>query len=632
MCGIFASLGFDPDPARIDIVTHRGPDGCGWRVFETARGPLALGHRRLSIIDLEERAAQPLSIADERFWMVFNGEIYNYRELREELKAKGWVFRTESDSEVLLAAYAAWGEAALDRFLGMFAFVIWDAKDQKLFIARDRFGIKPLFYVANAKGIAFGSEIKQLLDFPGGERRINMTRAWDFMSSGVTDHTDETMFAGVRQLRGGQCLTLDLSKWRTGDSLIVRRYYDIPREPSPPISAKQAAEKFRELFFDSIKLHLRSDVPVGSCLSGGLDSSAIVCVMDRLLGKDHSNIHTFSACFPNKEVDEKPFMEAVVAHTKSTAHYLYPKAEDAFDLAEKITYHQDEPYGSTSILAQWCVFEGAKQAGIKVMLDGQGADEQLAGYHSSFYYYAQTLIRERRAFDYMYMIADRARRHGVNPVEQMVYTLGARAPARLRALVRPLHVDQTGDNWMNGAIQAHAPKSGSALGEVQERDSIGELSDIGRLCLAFVTGVSLPMLLRYEDRDSMAHSIEARVPFLDHRLVDFTIGLWDRHKIVGADTKRVLRQGLAGVLPEKIRLRHDKLGFATPEMAWFRGPMKAQVREAVEATLALYPGLFDAAETRALLNATLENGKNSGFTLWRIINFGIWGKMNRMSA
>jgi asparagine synthase (glutamine-hydrolysing) len=273
-----------------------------------------------------------------------------YRELREELKAKGWVFRTESDSEALFAAYAAWGEAALDRFLGMFAFVIWDAKDQKLFIARDRFGIKPLFYVVNAKGIAFGSEIKQLLDFPGGDRRINMTRAWDFMASGITDHTDETMFAGVRQLRGGQCLTLDLSKWRTGDSLIVRRYYDIPREPSPPISAKQAAEKFRELLFDSIKLHLRSDVPGGSCLSGGLDSSAIVCVMDRLLGKDHGNIHTFSACFPNKEVDEKPFIEAVVAHAKTTAHYLYPKAEDAFDLAEKITYHQDEPYGSTSIL------------------------------------------------------------------------------------------------------------------------------------------------------------------------------------------------------------------------------------------------------------------------------------------
>jgi asparagine synthase (glutamine-hydrolysing) len=632
MCGIYASLGFEPDPTRIDLVSHRGPDGRGWRVFDTTRGPLAFGHRRLSIIDLDERAAQPLAVTDERYWIVFNGEIYNYLELREELRAKGVTFRTESDSEVLLQAYATWGEAALDRFLGMFAFVIWDAREQKLFAARDRFGIKPLFYVNSGQGLAFGSEIKQVLDLPGGERRINMARAWDFMSSGLTDHTDETMFEGVRQLRAGQCVTLDLAKWRPGEALPARRYYDIPRTPAAPLSAQQAAEKFRELFFDSVKLHLRSDVPVGACLSGGLDSSAIVSVMDRLLGDGSAGLHTFSACFPNKEVDEKPFMEEVARHTRSTPHYLYPKPDDALDLAEKITWHQDEPYGSTSIFAQWSVFEGAKNAGIKVMLDGQGADEQLAGYHSSFYYYAQSLIRERRVFEYAHMIADRARRHGLNPAEQLVNTLGARMPARLRALVRPLRVDQTGDNWMRGDIDAHAPKSGSALGEVQERDGVGELTDIGRLCLVFMTGVSLPMLLRYEDRDSMAHSIEARVPFLDHRLVDFTIGLWDRHKIEGGDTKRVMRQGLKGVLPEKVRQRHDKLGFATPELTWFRGALKPRVREGVEETLALYPGLFDAAETRALLDATLEHGKNSGFTLWRILNFGLWGRLYRMSA
>lgn len=635
MCGIFASLRFDPEPRRLDIVSHRGPDGRGWKVFETGAGPLALGHRRLSIIDLEERAAQPMPAGNDRYWMVYNGEIYNYREIRAELEAKGCVFRTESDSEVLLEAYIAWGEAALDRLMGMFAFAIWDQRDQILFIARDRFGIKPLFYVNVPQGFAIGSEIKQLTGLPGDPRRMNLQRVWDFMYAGYTDHADDTMFAGVRQLRGGECARIDLAKWSPGEALPVRRYYDIPRERGPSMTEKQAAEQFLALFEDSVRLHLRSDVKVGSCLSGGLDSSAIVCMMDKILKQagDDSSIHTVSACFPNKEVDEKPFMEEVVANTRTTPHYIYPNSENAIDLAEKITWHQDEPYGSTSIYSQWCVFEEARKQDIKVMLDGQGADEQLAGYHGSFWYYAQSLINDRRHAAFARMVYERWRKHGLAPADQIKTMLGHRAPRWAVKFARQaVPVDRSGDGWHGSALlEASKPANGGGMTDVMERDAIPQITDIGDLCLVFMKGASLPMLLRYEDRNSMAHSIEARVPFLDHRLVEFTLRLWDQHKIVGGDTKRVLRAAMRGVLPEKVRSRHDKLGFATPESAWFRGALREKVVDGVEHTLETYPDLLNADETRALMSSALENRRPLDFTLWRIINIGLWGRTQNLT-
>jgi asparagine synthase (glutamine-hydrolysing) len=633
VCGIWFSLSFPPDPVCIGVVAHRGPDGSGWKVFESAAGPVALGHRRLSIIDLSDAALQPMSYADDRYWVVYNGEIYNYLELREELKAAGHRFRTRSDTEVLLAAYAHWGEAALDRLVGMFAFVLWDGQAQVAFAARDHFGVKPLYVFVAPGGLAFASEIKQFIGLPGFAARLNTARTYDFLASGIMEHTDETLFADVRQLRGGECTRIDLRHWRPGEAPPVRRWYQILEPGTLVFDEREAAAQFHSLLDQSVHLQLRSDVPVGTCLSGGLDSSSIVCLMARELqaAGTEDKVHCVSACYDVKSVDERPFMEAVVAQTQSTPHWAHPRFEDAFALAERITWHQDEPYGSTSIFAQWSVFDIARCAGLKVMLDGQGADEQLAGYHGSFSYYFADLIRRRRFVALLHAMLQRRAWHGVSVAEQLRTFLIPLLPPKYARWLRRERQALTQHNWLDG--EALRPHLGRSPFETA-RESIGRppVADLGDLCVVLTQSSNLTMLLHWEDRNSMAHGIEARVPFLDHRLVEFSIGIGNRHKIVGGDTKRVLRAAMRGILPEMVRNRRDKLGFATPEEEWFRGPLREAVLAGIEETLDRYPGLLNPKGVRAHVKDMLTGRKPVDFSLWRIINLGIWGRLFAVTA
>jgi asparagine synthase (glutamine-hydrolysing) len=632
VCGIWLSLGYEPDPAHLEIVAHRGPDGDGWRVFDTPCGPLALGHRRLAIIDTSDAALQPMSYADGRYWLILNGEIYNFIELRAELEGRGYGFRTNSDSEVLLAAYAEWGKACLERLVGMFALAIWDTERRTLFAARDRFGIKPLYVQASARGLALASEIKQILALPGFEARMNHGAVFDYLASGRIDQDEETMFAGVLQLRGGQAFEIDLTRWKPGAPLPVFDWYKLPEPGSIAFDEAEAARRFAALFEDAVRLHLRSDVPLGACLSGGLDSSSIVCIVQRLLaGTSPHGIETVSACFPGSSIDEQPFMQAVVAETDAIAHYVYPRPEDVSELAERITWHQDEPFGSTSVIAQWRVFEAARGAGLKVILDGQGADEQLAGYHYSFGPHFASLIRQRRGREVVAGLAQRRALHGVSVARQIAQILFALFPGLLGTAER-LRERGRGADWLNApAFQnggTRRPASRYALGA----NGHGPVRDIGSLCVADLQATSLPKLLHWEDRSSMAHGLESRVPFLDHRLVEFTVGLGARHKIVGAETKRVLRRAMAGVLPEKVGRRQDKLGFATPEQSWLRGPLRATVQGEVEETLARYPGLLRPAATRRMVGAILEDRRPFDLAVWRIANLGIWGRVFKVAA
>ena len=365
-----------------DLVSHRGPDGEGFYNDEY----ISLGHRRLSIIDLSANGHQPMP--RDNFIITYNGEVYNYLELKDELISLGHQFNTHSDTEVILASYQQWGSAFLNKLNGMFSFVIYDQQHKKVFAARDRFGVKPMYYWICPIGVLYiASEIKQFTCLIGWKAEINLQASYDFLNHSLLDHTNQTFFKDVFQLRPAHFFELNLGTAEPPKVMPVRWY-----ELQASSSVEKTPAQFFEIFKSAIELRLRSDVPVGSCLSGGLDSSSIVCVLNQVLNKS-SLQKTFSACSEIKKFDEREFIEEVVSRTDVEANYTYPDETKLFEVLDELIWHQDEPFGSTSIFAQWCVFELAKVNKVKVMLDGQGADEQLAGYHSYFPIYWLQLLK-----------------------------------------------------------------------------------------------------------------------------------------------------------------------------------------------------------------------------------------------
>lgn len=631
MCGIFASIGIEPDPARIDIVAHRGPDGRGWVVLATPSGPLALGHRRLAIIDTSDAGAQPMFHSNQRFALTFNGEIYNYREIRTELEARGEVFRTESDTEVLLRALVVWGVDALNRLRGMFAFVFLDQKEKRLLAVRDRFGIKPLYYVQRGSAIAFGSEIKQLLNISESGTRMNPQRVADFLIYGFSDHTDETLFNGIRQLKPGE-----LGIYHAvgeGSAFEVQRWYERPTTGCE-ITFEAACDKFRELLDSSVRSHLIADVSVGSCLSGGLDSSSIVCLASRALELNSApgRFKTVSACFSEKRVDEKPYIDCVVQHANAEPCYLYPRSDEILGVASEMTWHHDEPFGSTSAFAQWSVFSRANQEGIKVMLDGQGADEQLAGYVTAFPYLLKHQLLTGNLSNFVRTILARKKLVGEPVRQQLLGVVPVLAPDGWLPYLHRQRQKRFLSDWLGRGELAKQTYGPTAMQTASSANGLPEPRDIASLCEHMTFGSNLQRLLHWEDRNSMAHGIEARVPFLDHPLVEFNLRLGNAHKIVKGETKAVLRRGMQGILPRQIVERHDKLGFATPEAEWFRGPMRSAIAEGVENTLRRFPGLLDDAGVRMRAKRMLDGELHLNFWLWRIVNLGIWGKRFKVTA
>jgi asparagine synthase (glutamine-hydrolysing) len=660
MCGIGAlySASGALDTALLEAVQravrHRGPDDEGVVCFDgpgsaasarggpdtpeavyaaplpytPARGPLpgkarlALTHRRLSILDLTASGHQPMCTADRSCWIVYNGEIYNYLEVREELKTLGHEFVSQSDTEVILAAYREWGRGCLERLNGMFAFVLYDRPRNRLFAARDRFGVKPLYYWVSPAGIvALASEIKQFTVLPGWRARVNGQRAYDFLNWAVQDHTDETLFEGVFQLRGGEALELDVGAGAPapGGRLPVDRWYDLRPRPFDGSLAEAGAE-FRRLLTESVRLRLRSDVAVGSCLSGGLDSSSIVCVLNDLLRREGARAmqKTFSSCSTVERFDERGYIEEVVRRTATDAHYVYPALDDLFGTLDRITWHQDEPFGSTSIYAQWHVFRLAATHGIKVMLDGQGADEALAGYHSYFAPRFGSLLRGLRWPELWSEVRAVRRAHGYSFDWSVRIALNNVLPEPLRQPLRALAGRARVDTpWLDMARLGATERDPFLEAGAAKAPSVRELSRSQLLAS------SLPKLLHFEDRDSMAHSVEARLPFLDYRLVEFALGLPDDYKIAGSETKRVLREGMRGVLPERVRRRVDKLGFVTPEEVWLRqddpGRFRAALAEAVDAS-----GGLIKPDIARLLERMIAGDEPFGFLVWRCISFGAW--------
>jgi asparagine synthase (glutamine-hydrolysing) len=564
-----------------------------------------------------------MSYADNRYWIVYNGEVYNHVELRSELEAIGHGFKSHTDTEVILAAYAEWGTACLARLNGMFAFVLLDRSTGSVFAARDRFGVKPLYYWFTPEGVlAFASEPKQFTALPGWEARLNGQVAYEFLNWGVSDHTRETFFASVRQLRAGEAVQFtlnDLPRLAEERRLHPYAWYVLP-DVRFAGSLEAAAERWRTLLAESVRLRLRADVPVGSCLSGGLDSSSIVCMVHSLLRDKATSAmqQTFSACSEDRRFDERHFVDAVTDRTSVAARHVYPTVEGLWGALDRITWHQDEPFGSTSIYAQWLVFALAHDHGVKVMLDGQGADEILGGYHGFFAPFLARLILGLRLGELRQELAALRNVHGYSGCWAIKQVMNAVLPAGLREPARRL-VGKThsGTHVIDLERLSAAPRDPFLDERGKRPSSMRELS-VNQL-----TATNLQMLLHWEDRDSMAHSIEARVPFLDYRLVEFTLGLPDEYKIRDGLTKRVLRIALADMLPESVRARTDKLGFVTPEQAWMQEQDPQAFRTALSQAIEASSGIIRSHALR-LYDTMVAGSRPFDHLVWRLISFGAW--------
>ncbi len=552
-----------------------------------------------------------MATEDGAFWVTYNGEIYNYLELREELERTGARFRSHSDTEVILEAYRVWGMSCVNRFRGMWSFLLLDIPGRQLFCSRDRFGIKPLYYWHDGKRTVMASEIKQILAFPFVKRTVDRQGAFEYLLHGSTDHRPETMFSGVHRVQPGENLILNL----VSGQIEVARYYDPQPVIDTRITLADASRKFRDLFAESIKLHLRSDVEVGSCLSGGLDSSSIVCLVREQLNEARKQDlqRTFSSHFEEPEANELEYMQHVISATGVTAKFTYPRAEDLLTDLPRIIWHQDEPFGSTSIFAQWCVFKLANEFGVKVMLDGQGADEPLAGYVGFGAYYLQELLHKRRYAD----LARETFFYAIRQGKAGLPVLAAVPALRSLAALAPAYPQIS---WIDSDLAASCTAANSYL-ENMRLSPYGSDEILNNTLAQLTWRNNIPTLLRYEDRNSMAFSVEARVPYLDHQLVEFVMSLPSGFKIRNAFTKRVLREGMAGVLPDKIRWRVSKLGFATPERKWQQTKLRPMIEKAL--TSDLLRGYVDGARANQYLSE-LSATRLQDFTPWRWLNFVLW--------
>lgn len=623
MCGISGIIDENNNPIDKHVITlmndkvaHRGPDGEGYYF-----GPdFAFGHRRLAILDPTEDGRQPMEL-DDRYVIIYNGEVYNYIELREELQSYGYSFKTGTDTEVILAAYDKWGAKCVDRFNGMWSFAIYDKEKDIIFCSRDRFGIKPFYYAEIGNNFVFGSEIKQFTVLEDWKAGINRDRVLDFLAIGIFDHTNETLFEGVYQLRGGHNLIYDLN----GHTYHIYPYYFLKdRCFQSDISSDEAGKRFNEIFEDAVRLRLRSDVKVGSCLSGGLDSSSIVCVANRILRQAEAGDkqETVSSCFEDKRFDEQEYIDEVAKLTEVMCHKVFPNFEDLFAILDNVTWYQDEPFGSTSIFAQWNVFGKAKENNITVMLDGQGADEHLAGYHGFFGIFLSELLKKFRWIRFFKEVKAIRNLHGYSLMEIARLTGKYFLPNGISAVLKRLVEKDTVD-WLNVDKNYYKKYMDSFFGS-----GVKSLEDYSLNQLMYS---SLPMLLHYEDRDSMAHSIEARVPFLDYRLVEFVMALSPHYKIRNGITKYILRDSMKDILPGKVKNRMDKMGFVTPEEIWIK-ENKEQFKRELSDSCDLLNNIINKEKVLNWYDNLVKSDRKIDYTLWRIISLGRWVKVFKVSV
>lgn len=588
MCGIAVAIGIDGrviERSAIERMAeslfHRGPNDSGLYL----EGSVGMGFRRLSILDLSEAGHQPMVTADQQYVLVFNGEIFNYVELRSELRGLGYEFRSSGDSEVLLAAYREWGRECLPKLNGMWAFVIYDRRRRCLFGSRDRFGVKPLYMSRGGGVVQFASEIKALRASGYIRGGINWKTATAFLVEGRLDSQRETFYEGIEQIPPGSGFEVGLDgTWQQWSFWSLDRL--------PPSLVESPPQRFADLFEDSVRIRMRSDVPVGVCLSGGLDSTAIICAAARQQGARIAGptdaLQAF--CYMAKEFDESRYIADTLDQTHAQLRQLETSPSELWNDLRKLLWYQDEPVHTMTAVVGFQLMRLAASHGIRVVLNGQGADETIAGYSSYFQDYWVSLIRQGRVGDAWRAVTEYSEAHGGSASQRLTQ-------AAARCFSWELQKVRVYRDWAMARRQArlreHSWFSQELLAHVTSDDTSPPEASLPHALKQSVISAPLPLYLRIEDRNSMAHSVEARLPFLDYRLVSFVCGLPDDWKVRGPWNKYVLREAMRGLMPESVRGRVDKMGFPTASRKWFAHDLYEPLRDVLGSQAVRESGIYN---------------------------------------
>jgi asparagine synthase (glutamine-hydrolysing) len=611
MCGIAGLMSLDERPVSlVDVrrmcaaLFHRGPDEDGYYLGSH----VGLGMRRLRIIDLET-GSQPVRNEDGTVWVVLNGEIYNYRQLRRGLERTGHRFYTASDTETIVHLYEEQGVRCVESLRGMFAFALWDERRRQLLLARDRLGIKPLYFALLGKRLVFSSELKGILQLPEVDRRLSWN-ALDHYLAFLTTPLSESIIEGVRKLEPAHLLVAS-----PGRPLRTERYWSLKMEPDPSLTEEECEARIRDLLEESVKLHLESDVPLGAFLSGGIDSSAVVATMARV---SPGPVKTFSIGFEEHEFDERHYAR-MVAKRLGTEHTELLVKPESLGSIEDLVWHLDEPFGDASALPTYAVSRLAAEH-VKVVMSGDGGDELFAGYDR-------------------YVVEARERRWqlGPRPVRRALERLGGWIPEGVRGRNFLLHHAREGARRYLDACTLFKPEQKLRLLRPEAREHLRAcdpwrarermLEDANCDWLSALQYLDLRTYLPLDiltkvDRMSMAHSLEARVPLLDHRLVEFAATIPPAMKLRHGSTKYIFKRALRGLLPSEI-LARPKRGFAVPLGYWFRGPLTDVVRDFLLSERFRERGIFDPAYVRKLLQWHAE-GRELEMQIWTLLSFEIW--------
>lgn len=602
MCGICGIINLNKDHVQelklssmMREMKHRGPDDEGMLIDNN----FGFGCVRLSIIDLSKNGHQPMSDVGGRYGIVHNGEVYNYKEIRKELIGRGYRFRSNTDTEVILYSYIEWGESCLNKFNGMWAFAVYDSKTEEIFISRDRYGIKPLYYYQDKNKFIFASTISAILKISEHRPTPDRQMIYDYLVFNRTDHSGDTFFKEVNKLDPGHTLTIK------HNSVEIKEWYDLKNRITDSF---QNADEFRETFISSIGLRLQSDVPLGVCLSGGLDSSSIVSIL--LKNYIKKDLKTFSAVYGDGiKGDESGYINAYI-RVLNNMHFIHPTPEMLLDDLPTFIMAHDEPTISPAAYAQYKVMELCKNH-VVVTLDGQGSDEQLAGYHYSFGFLFKGLFRELR---FLKLLSEMY--HYVN-VHRSLYGLKFFLyyffPSLFRASIGVRR-------YLNEEFESAFSKSDLRNENLYQSINLSE-------SLLNNFKYKLSYILKWEDRNSSWFSLESRVPFLDNRIVERTLSLPNKYLINRGMTKAILRNSMEGILPEKIRNRTDKMGFQTPHDEWFRQPIfRKYIFDLLNSKEFGEMEIIDYDKAKKLFHNHLDQKEIVGNEIWKWINLVLWFK------